>query len=537
MPCQNRWPAEPAGLHDHRGDGNAGRNTGRRGHAGAGRMIQNVQSAADLAPAYDLVVVGAGPAGLSAAIEASTHGLAVLLADENESPGGQIYRSVDRASDADLTRMGPDYAAGRRLIERFRSADLSYARRATVWSVGPADEETGDGAHALEVGISLGGIARPIAADRVILATGALERPFPFPGWTMPGVMAAGAAQILVKSSGLVPSGRTILAGTGPLLYLLASQLLRAGVSVTAVVDTTPVENCRLALPHLLSFATSPYALKGLKLLLDVHRRTRVIRGVTAIEAFGSGQFSALRVRRGKKSLHIQGDLLLLHQGIAPNLNLTLAAGCDYVWDERLAAFRPTVDVCGASSVPGVSIAGDAAGIVGAVASALQGELAGLTAALDLNRLGQGAYQQRRNQLSRELALALRGRTFIEHRFRPGKTFRVPEDDGTIACRCEEITVGKLREVAALGVPGPNQMKAFTRCGMGPCQGRLCGLTAVELLAQYRDVSPGEVGYYRLRPPIKPVTLGELAALPHTEIAIVAVAGFVERAADGAQGK
>lgn len=156
-------------------------------------MIQNVQSAADLAPAYDLVVVGAGPAGLSAAIEASTHGLAVLLADENESPGGQIYRSVDRASDADLTRMGPDYAAGRRLIERFRSADLSYARRATVWSVGPADEETGDGAHALEVGISLGGIARPIAADRVILATGALERPFPFPGWTMPGVGGSGA--------------------------------------------------------------------------------------------------------------------------------------------------------------------------------------------------------------------------------------------------------------------------------------------------------------------------------------------------------
>ncbi len=496
-------------------------------------MIRNIQSAADLAPAYDLVVVGAGPAGLSAAIEASAHGLAVLLADENESPGGQIYRSVDRASDEDLARMGPDYAAGRRLIERFRGADLSYARRATVWSLGPPDEETGDGAHALEVGVSLGGIARPIAADRVILATGALQRPFPFPGWTMPGVMAAGAAQILMKSSGLVPSGRTILAGTGPLLYLLASQLLRAGVSVTAVVDTTPVENWRSALPHLLGFASSPYALKGLKLLLEVHRRTRVIRGVTALEAVGSGQFSALRVHRGNESLHIEGDLLLLHQGIVPNLNLTLAAGCEYVWDERLAAFRPAVDGRGASSVPGVSIAGDAAGIVGAVASARQGELAGLSAALALNRIGQGAYEQRRNELARKLARALRGRAFIEHRFRPGKRFRVPEDDQTIVCRCEEITAGKLREVAALGVPGPNQMKAFTRCGMGPCQGRLCGLTAAELLAQCRNVAPGEVGYYRLRPPIKPVTLAELAALPHTEAAIVAVAGFVERASDG----
>ncbi|WP_064693151.1 NAD(P)/FAD-dependent oxidoreductase [Rhizobium aegyptiacum] len=498
-------------------------------------MIRNIQSATDLAPAYDLVVVGAGPAGLSAAIEASIHGLAVLLADENESPGGQIYRSVEHASDADLAGMGPDYAAGRTLIERFRQGNLSYAPRATVWSVGPADEEVFDGAHPLEVGISLGGIARPIAAHRVILATGALERPFPFPGWTMPGVMTAGAAQILMKSSGLVPSGRTILAGTGPLLYLVASQLLRAGVSVVAVVDTTPVENWRWALPHMFAFATSPYAVKGLKLLLDVRRRAHVIRGVTAIEAVGSGQFSALKVRRGVKSLQIEGDLLLLHQGIAPNLNLALAAGCDYGWDEHLATFRPTVDLCGASSVQSVSIAGDAAGIVGAAAAALQGELAGISAALNLNRIGQGCYQQRRNRLARKLARALRGRTFIERRFRPDKTFRVPEDGGTIVCRCEEITAGKLREIAALGVPGPNQMKAFTRCGMGPCQGRLCGLSAVELLAQCRGQSPGEAGYYRLRPPIKPVTLDELAAWPHTDAAIVAVAGFLERDVDGAQ--
>jgi NADPH-dependent 2,4-dienoyl-CoA reductase/sulfur reductase-like enzyme len=500
-------------------------------------MMQNIHNAADLAPHYDVVIVGAGPAGLSAAIEASNHGLVVLLADENQSPGGQIYRSVEHASDADLGRMGPDYATGRTLLERFRQAKVSYAPSATVWSVGPADEETGDGVHPLEVGISLGGIAQPIAAHRVILATGALERPFPIPGWTMPGVMAAGAAQILMKASGLVPSGRTILAGTGPLIYLLASQLLRAGVFVTAVVDTTPAENWRSTLPHVFSFATSPYALKGMKLLLDLHRRTRVIRGVTAMEAIGSRQFSTLRVRKGNKSLHIEGDLLLLHQGIAPNLNLALAAGCDYLWDERLAAFRPAVDVCGASSVPGVSIAGDAAGTVGAVASASQGELAGLSASLALNRIGRGAYEKRRNQLARKLARALRGRTFIEHRFRPGERFRVPKDDGTIVCRCEEIETGKLREVAALGAPGPNQMKAFTRCGMGPCQGRLCGLTAVELLAQCRGVPPGEVGYYRLRPPVKPVTLGELAALPHTETAIIAVAGSVERPYDGAQGE
>ena len=145
-------------------------------------MTRNIQSAADLALDYDLVVVGAGPAGLSAAIEASSHGLAVLLADENESPGGQIYRSLEHASEADLARMGRDYAAGRTLIERLRQADLNYAPRATVWNVGPADEEIFNGTHELELGISLGGIARPIGAHRVVLATGALERPFPIQG-------------------------------------------------------------------------------------------------------------------------------------------------------------------------------------------------------------------------------------------------------------------------------------------------------------------------------------------------------------------
>jgi NADPH-dependent 2,4-dienoyl-CoA reductase/sulfur reductase-like enzyme len=488
----------------------------------------SVVSAVDLAPAYDLVIVGGGPAGLSAAVEAATHGLAVLLADENEAPGGQIYRGVARATAADLALLGADYAKGHGLVDQFLKSDVTYARRATVWSVAPADEEVGDGAHELEVGISFGGVARTIGAHRVVLATGALERPFPIRGWTLPGVMAAGAAQILMKTSGLVPSGRTILAGTGPLLYLLASQLLRAGASLTAVVDTTPQENFRSALPHALAFATSSYGLKGAKLLLEVLSRTRVVRGATALAALGSAGFEALQVHCGEKTLRIEADLLLLHQGVVPNLNLTLAAGCDYAWEEGPAAFRPIVDGRGTSTVRGISIAGDAGGIVGAPASAVQGEIAGLTAAFELNRIPHNIYERRRSELAKRLARALRGRAFIERCFRPGKAFRVPEHDDAIVCRCEEVSAGRLREVAALGVQGPNQMKAFTRCGMGPCQGRLCGLTAAELLADCRGVSPSTVGYYRLRPPVKPVPLCELAALPQTDAAVVAVAGFVE---------
>jgi bacterioferritin-associated ferredoxin len=121
------------------------------------------------------------------------------------------------------------------------------------------------------------------------------------------------------------------------------------------------------------------------------------------------------------------------------------------------------------------------------------------------------------------LARASRGRRFLDALYRPGKPFRVPANENVLVCRCEEVTAGKIRETVALGVVGPNQMKSFLRCGMGPCQGRLCGLTVTEMIADARRVPPAEVGYYRLRPPVKPVTLAELAALPKTDAAMRAV--------------
>jgi NADPH-dependent 2,4-dienoyl-CoA reductase/sulfur reductase-like enzyme len=122
-----------------------------------------------------------------------------------------------------------------------------------------------------------------------------------------------------------------------------------------------------------------------------------------------------------------------------------------------------------------------------------------------------------------ELARMARGRSFLDALYRPAQQFRVPSDDETIVCRCEEISAGRIRETLKLGVPGPNQLKAFLRCGMGPCQGRMCGLTVTELIAHERGVSPAEVGGYRLRPPFKPITVGEIASLPTTEAATKAV--------------
>jgi len=489
-----------------------------------------VTGACDLEEVYDLVVVGAGPAGLSAAAAASAFGLKVLLCDENGSPGGQIYRGITEASAATKARLGPDYAAGADIVARFLNSCSSYAPRTTVWSIAPHETETGE-ASGLEVGLSLAGAARLIRARRAILATGALERPFPVPGWTLPGVMTAGAAQIALKTAALVPNGRTIIAGTGPLLYLLASQLIGAGATITAVIDTTPKGNRRRAFAHALDFARSAYGLKGVKLLAQVHRRTRVIRHATALEAAGNGRLEEVAVTHPGGTERLPAELLLLHQGVVPNLNLSLAAGCSYGWDAGQATFKPETDEWGETSMPEIAIAGDAGGIVGAVASAWQGEIAGLAAAWRLGRLSTAERDARAAAVRARLRAALRGRAFIDTLFQPGEAFRVPAHPDTIVCRCEEVTAGSIRDTASLGVPGPNQMKAFLRCGMGPCQGRLCGLTVTEIIARERGVPPGEVGYYRLRPPIKPVALKELAALPKTDAAIKAVAGFVEKPA------
>jgi NADPH-dependent 2,4-dienoyl-CoA reductase/sulfur reductase-like enzyme len=490
--------------------------------------VHRVNAVSDLEEIYDLLVVGAGPAGLSAAATAAEYGLSVLLCDENGSPGGQIYRGITEASAATKARLGKDYAAGAGLVTRFLASSAHYAARASVWSIAPHEPEVGE-ASGLEVGISLAGAARMIQARRAVLATGALERPFPIPGWTLPGVMTAGSAQIALKTAGLVPSGRTVIAGTGPLLYLLAAQLIGAGASVIAVIDTTPNGNKRRALPHAFDFARSAYGLKGARLLAQVHRHARVIRNVIALEAAGDGGLTEVVVTHRGGTERLPADLLLLHQGIVPNLNLSLASGCASGWNERQATFTPTADEWCQTSMPDIAIAGDAGGIIGAEGSALHGALAGMAAAWRLGRLSEAERDKRAAPVRARLRTALRGRPFIDELFRPGDDFRIPARPETIVCRCEEVTAGAIRATMPLGVRGPNQMKAYLRCGMGPCQGRLCGLTVTEIIAQERGVAPGEVGYYNVRTPIKPVTLKELAALPQSDSAIKAVAGFIEK--------
>jgi NADPH-dependent 2,4-dienoyl-CoA reductase/sulfur reductase-like enzyme len=458
---------------------------------------------------FDLVVIGGGPAGMAAASIAAERGLTTVLIDEQEHLGGQIYRSITTTPVKNRDILGKDYWCGEELVERLRTSGAEHWPSTTVWSI----------SSDLELGLSSGGNARLQRFKHVILATGAVERPTPIEGWTLPGVMGAGGAQILLKSSGIVHDG-VVIAGSGPLIWLIAAQYLRAGARIEAILDTTPGGAVGRSLNAFLEFLFSPYLGKGLGLLAEVRRRVKVISNVTNLRAEGDGRLQAVVYQRAGREERITADLLLLHSGVIPNLNLANATGCAQAWDPVQRCFRPTTDTWGASSVEGVSIAGDGAGILGAEAAAFSGRIAALSALCRVGRINRNERDALASAEQAGLRKASRGRKFLDLLYQPSAA--IPSD-ATKACRCEEVTVAQIRNATAMGAVGPNQMKSFLRCGMGPCQGRLCGNTVTQVMAAERGVSPSEVGYYRLRSPVKPLTLAELASMPREESDVKAV--------------
>src|SRR6266851_4034246 len=480
MPRHHRRDRQPPGLHDP----GAGRDARRDAARQAG--IRRMTAPNELRERYDVAVVGAGPAGLAAAHLCARSGLDCVLLDDQPGPGGQIYRAVAASPLPRGTVLGPDYWRGETLVRAALESGAHHVAGAAVWGL-PREGE---------LAASVAGGSRLLRASRIILATGALERPFPIPGWTLPGVMTAGAAQILLKSSALVPHGRTVLAGCGPLVWLLAWQYLNAGVRLEAILDTTPQANRRRALG--------------------------VVGGVVELRAEGSGRVEAVayRTARGQEA-RLPVDALLLHQGVVPNVNLAMSANVAHRWSDAQACWVPVLDDYGASDVAGLALAGDGAGIAGAEAAEARGRLAAIAAIRSLK--GEPSLAEEEQAARRSLARFERGRAFLDLLYRPAPQFRRPRG-ATLVCRCEEVNTEQIVDAVALGCPGPNQLKAFLRCGMGPCQGRLCGLTVTELMAEARGVSCAEIGYYRLRPPVKPITLAELAGLPTDEAAVKAVA-------------
>ncbi|WP_218062690.1 FAD/NAD(P)-dependent oxidoreductase [Komagataeibacter swingsii] len=463
----------------------------------------------------DAIIVGCGPSGMAAAIELAEAGCSVIVLDMQPAPGGQIFRNLEANIAADrsgggelLAALGPSYRAGADLIRRFRACTrIDYRSQTTVWEVRP------DGTVGWLRGMQAGYLRAPC----VLLAHGAMERPVPFPGWTLPGVMTAGAVQTLLKAGNLKPTGRVVLAGTGPLLLLLARQLHRLGVKPALVGRTDRPADALRAARHLRHDGLTP-VIKGLGWLAQLKLAgVRSVTGLSGLVAEGHEKVEAASFTVRGRKMRVPCDLLVVHDGIVPAVDIPNGAGLALQWDQVNASWRPRTapDGQAASTLPSglrpdhcaIRITGDARRIGGADAAMAHGRLAAQAILTDLGR-GSGVSTKARKAVGRTLSV----RPFLDAAFPPGLSATLPGDD-TIVCRCEELTAGTLREKIRAGFTNMDALRGETRCGMGPCQGRNCMVTAARLIAEGQDASIPTPPVFRGRPPIRPLPLGALASL------------------------
>lgn len=458
-----------------------------------------------------LVVVGGGPAGMAAALEAARTGLPCTLIDEAPQLGGQIYRRPPTPFDVpDAQAFGPDFVRGEQLREEVaKVADHVDVRSGTVvlgiWRGRTVLWASGD-------------TARLLHANRLILAPGAYDRPVPFPGWTLPGVMTAGGVQVLLKTMRVRPGRRALVAGTGPLILSVASRLQAIGLDVVAVLEAgapwSP-EGWVQAWGEWDFITSTEKAWQALR-----HAEIPLLFHHTIFEAHGHGQVEAASYGpvdpvswkpRKEQARTVEVDLVVVGFGFVPNTELTVLAGCQHQYVQKLGGWIPVRDPLMQTTVPGVFVVGDGAGVRGAAAAIEEGRVAGITAAEQA-----GAMTRREADLRREAPVGrLRELTPIlevlheSSWVRPGLLELAGPD--TLLCRCEEVTRAEVQAAIEEGARDLQAVKLLTRLGMGPCQGRQCAPSTGMYVCEATRRPPEQVGRINPRPPVKPVTLGALA--------------------------
>jgi hydrogen cyanide synthase HcnB len=442
-------------------------------------------------------IIGAGPAGVRAAQTLVAHGQRPVVIDEAARCGGQIYRqpppNFKRAKRQlygfETGRAEAVHGAMAGIVER-----IDYRPETLVWN---AREGQLDLLHR--------GRSSPLPYRRLIIASGASDRVLPFPGWTLPGVYSLGAAQVALKSQGCAIGSRVVFAGTGPLLYLVAYQYAKAGAKVLAVLDLARFGDKLAALPALLR---QPAVLaKGVyyRGWLQTHG-VAVHEGATPLQASGAQRVEGLRWHDGQRARELACDAIGFGHALRPETQLADLLGCEHRFEPLQRAHLPLRDAAGRSSVAGVYLAGDGAGIMGADAAEWAGERAALAL---LHDAGIAVDATRAGMLEQRLARIAAFRQGLERAFPFPAAWAAEAPDRLLVCRCEEVSAGDLRQaVRDTGARELNRLKALTRVGMGRCQGRTCGVAAAEILAHATGLPIEAVGRLRAQAPVKPLPFG-----------------------------
>ena len=451
-----------------------------------------------------IVIVGAGPAGVRAAQALVEVGMRPVVVDESRRDGGQIYRRQPEGFKRPYTKLYGSEAdkaeALHRSFELLRDR-IDWRAETLAWHVEP------NRLHVVQAGQ-----AQVLPFDALIVCSGATDRLMPVPGWDLAGCYSLGAAQISLKSQACSIGQRVVFMGTGPLLYLVASQYVAAGAQVEAVLDTSASSLRVRALPRLA--ARPAVLLNGLKLVASLRLAgVRVMTGVKPVEITGSPRdgVTGVRVCDGRGREHaFECDAVALGYHLRSEAQLADIAKCEFHFDAASRQWLPRIDEDGRSSVRGIYLAGDGVRLAGADGAEAAGRLAALACLADLGM-----------PRSEPEVAELRAKLRTMERFRQGllQAFPWPHEaaaelpDSTVVCRCEVITAGELRTtVSELGACEINRAKALCRVGMGRCQGRYCGHAAAEIVAHAASIPVEQVGRIRSQGPVKPFPMSAIAA-------------------------
>ena len=452
---------------------------------------------------YDLIVMGAGPAGAAAAIKARSLGLRVGVIDEAPEAGGQVYRAPSPALTA--TQPDADRAKGDALRAKLAASGAVLYANHRVWSltsgfsviaIGP------DGPLTLE-------------APNLIVAAGAIERHIPVTGWTLPGVIGLAGATILLKAHGVLPGRRVVVAGSGPLLLLVASKIVAAGGEVAAVIDAAPRASwlaragAMLARPDLMAKGAG-WLLALLKARVPIHSGAaiRTIHGTDGVESVTISAVDRNWRPVGGAERTVPADAVCLGFGLLPSTEVTRLLGAEHRYEPELGGWVPAVDASFQSSVPGLFVAGDGAGVRGADAAPLSGELAALAVARRLGRGGDLASEITKIENAWHRSARF-GAAMSALAMPPPGAAALIAAEATV-CRCEGLTRATLDAAIAGGARTLADLKATTRCGMGPCGGRVCGEAAAMLIGAATGWARETIGQPSARPPLRPVPLAAI---------------------------
>lgn len=458
--------------------------------------------------ASDLVVIGAGPAGLAAATEAAARGVQVTLIDDNPLPGGQYFRRGVTEALCDLARdvLGEDEkgAALLRIVEHPR---VDYRREAVVFGF----FDDGILAYVQD------GRLRELRPRCTVVAAGATERPVPFPGWTLPGVMGAGSVLNLIKGQRVLPGRRVLVSGNGPLGLLVAATLVRLGATVVELIEAARGPRVFGSLPGLLAAPRTLARGLGYRALLmkagvpsrwghivvEVRGDPRVEEAVVApIDEHGAVDHARSRV--------ISVDTIVTGFGLVPSTEITRSLGCAHVHEPEAGGWVPVRSADGETTRANVFSVGDCASVAGADSALVEGRLAGLVAAMRLGRVSETEANRSASRLRRRLRRLRKFRSAMGSLFATPHGFQSLLTDDTVVCRCEDVTARQLHDRLQAGVVDIESLKAVTRMSMGRCQGRNCLVTLGAIIARHTGSDVADIGLPQSRPPMRPVLIGSL---------------------------